>query len=105
MQKGQCVYVNSLVHVHSPLSNRKHRLWLEEFFSSRNVLYMTSNSHASVQPRSQAPIPLYYAKQKKMVVKSGNEGTVSLDKFFTAECKVQCVFFKTASCMYMHVVM
>ena len=66
-----------------------------------------SHPHASVQPRSQAPIPLYYAKEKKkkMGVKSGNEGTVSLDKFLTAECKVQRVFFKTASCMYMHVVM
>ena len=43
--------------------------------------------------------------KKKMGVKSGNEGTVSLDKFLTAEYKVRRVFFKTASCMYMHVVM
>ena len=51
---------------------------------------------------SQAPITLYYAKEKKkkMGVKSGNEGTVSLDKFLTAECKVQRVFFKTASCCH-----
>ena len=40
-----------------------------------------------------------------MGVKSGNDGTVSLDKFPTAECKVQRVFSKTASYMYMHVVM
>ena len=55
-----------------------------------------------VQPRSQAPT---LCKAKKMGVKSGNEGTVSLDKFLTADCKVQRVFFKTASYMYMHVVM